>query len=339
MSRRLLALLIVLAPSAAADPTAGGTRFEFTEPHMGTRFRLVFYAHDEAVARAAAKSAFGRVAALNECMSDYKPGSELMRLCARAGGNALPVSGDLFFVLEKAQEVARRSDGAFDVTVGPVVRLWRQARRTQRLPDPEKLARARALVGWKNVRLDARGRTVQLLKPGMQLDLGGIAKGYAADEALAALAKHGVTRALVAAGGDIAVGAPPPGADGWDVAIAPLDPEEEKAPRHLRLRDAAVSTSGDAEQHVVIDGTRYSHIVDPRTGLGLVGRSNVTVVARRGIDADSLTKVASVLGPEKGLPVIEATHGASGRVVRRRERDLEKAVSGHFPPLHAAPGR
>jgi thiamine biosynthesis lipoprotein len=331
-----LYLLIVLAPPAAADPPAGGPRFEFTEPHMGTRFRVVLYAPDEAAAKAAARAAFARVAALDACMSDYKPDSELMRLCAKAGGDPVPVSRELFFVLEKAQEVSRRSDGAFDVTVGPVVRLWRQARRTQRLPDPERLARARALVGWRNVRLDPKARTVQLLKPGMLLDLGGIAKGYAADGALAALAKHGVTRALVAAGGDIAVAGAPPGAEGWDVAIAPLDPAEEKAPRHLLLRDAAVSTSGDAEQFAVIDGTRYSHIVDPRTGLGLVGRASVTVVARRGVEADSLTKVASVLGPEKGLPIIEATPGASGRVVRETARGLEKAVSEHFPPVHAA---
>ena len=134
----------------------------------------------------------------------------------------MPVGADLFAVLERAQEVARKSDGAFDVTVGPVVRLWRLSRRTQKLPDPEKLARARSLVGYKNVRLDARGQAVQLLKPGMQLDLGGIAKGYAADEALAVLAKHGITRALVAAGGDIAVSGAPPGKDGWKVAIAPL---------------------------------------------------------------------------------------------------------------------
>jgi thiamine biosynthesis lipoprotein len=123
----------------------------------------------------------------------------------------------------------------------------------------------------------------------------------------------------------------PPGKEGWKVAIAPLEPSEP-AP-YLLLRDAAVSTSGDAEQHAVIGGTRYSHLVDPRTGMGLVGRSSVTVVARRGIDADSLTKVASVLGPEKGLPLVEAA-GAHGRVVRDTDKGLETAVSKGFPKLH-----
>src|SRR5207244_13517945 len=160
-------------------------------------------------------------------------------------------------------------------------------------------------------------RTVELLKAGMQLDLGGIAKGYAADEALRILEQHGITRALAAAGGDIAVSGPPPDAEGWTVGIAPLEDPNQKPSRYLLLHDAAVSTSGDAEQYVEIDGKRYSHIVDPKTGIGLVGRQSVTVVARHGIMADSLTKVVCVLGPERGLPLIETIEGASAFVVRQ----------------------
>jgi FAD:protein FMN transferase len=300
---------------------------------MGTRFRIVLYAVNEATARDAARAAFERIVALDNCMSDYKPGSELMRLCAKAGGEPVPVSPELFTVLAKAQEVAEKSGGAFDVTVGPVVHLWRLARRTQRLPDTEKLAKARALVGYRNVRLDAATRTVQLLKPGMQLDLGGIAKGYADDEVLALLKQKGIAAALVAAGGDIAVSGAPPDKAGWDIAIVPLDPGDPSP--HLVLHDSAVSTSGDAEQFVEIGGVRYSHIVDPRTGLGLIGHSQVTVVARRGIDSDSLTKVAAVLGPEKGLPLIEGA-GATGRVVRATERGKEVTLSKQFPEQHKA---
>jgi thiamine biosynthesis lipoprotein len=146
------------------------------------------------------------------------------------------------------------------------------------------------------------------------------------------LKRHGIDRALVAAGGDIAVGGPPPGADGWKVAIARLPGEEDTG--RLVLRDAAVSTSGDAEQFVEIDGRRYSHIVDPRTGLGLVGRMAVTVVAKKGIDADSLTKVAAVLGPEKGVPIVESTEGAGVRVVRKDGERFETTVSKNFPKLH-----
>jgi thiamine biosynthesis lipoprotein len=331
MRPRLFLILTVLV-SGGAEPAL--SRHSFIEPHMGTRFQILVYAPDEDAARKAATDAFARIASLNAIMSDYDKTSELMRLCAQAGGPPVPVSAELFFVLSRAQEVSRQSGGAFDVTVGPVVKLWRRSRKVKKLPDPEKLAAARALVGWRNVRLDAEKRTVQLLKPGMQLDLGGIAKGYAADVALAVLKKHGLDRALVAAGGDIAVSGPPPGADGWKIAIARL-PGEKDAGR-LILHDAAVSTSGDAEQFVEIDGKRYSHIVDPRTGIGLLGRMSVTVVARKGIESDSLTKVAAVLGPEKGMPIIESTKGASARMVRKKGDEFETVVSKHFPKLHPA---
>ena len=325
-------LLLALAALALGGAEPALSRHTFTEPHMGTKFQIIVYAPDEDSAGKAATDAFARIASLNAIMSDYDVSSELMRLCSRAGGPPVPVSEELFFVLSRAQEVSRQSGGAFDVTVGPVVKLWRKARKAKKLPDPDKLAEARALVSWKNVHLDAEKRTVQLLKPGMQLDLGGIAKGYAADEALKVLKKHGLTRALVAAGGDIAVSGPPPGAEGWRIAIARL-PGEKDAGR-LILHDAGVSTSGDAEQYVEIDGTRYSHIVDPRTGIGLVGRMSVTVVAKKGIDSDSLTKVAAVLGPEKGVPLIEANEGASVRMVRKKGEEFETVVSKHFPKLH-----
>jgi thiamine biosynthesis lipoprotein len=167
----------------------------------------------------------------------------------------------------------------------------------------------------------------------MQLDLGGIAKGYAADEAIALLKKHGIDRALVAAGGDIAVSGPPPAADGWTIAIAPLEEGEGKSGPSLILHDAAVSTSGDAEQYVEIDGKRYSHIVDPKTGLGLVGRMSATVVAPKGVTADSLTKVVAVLGPEKAFKILESIDGVSSRFVRLTDKDKETAVTKNFPPL------
>src|SRR5262249_35613245 len=147
-------------------------RYEYAEPHMGTRFKIVFYAADEETAKLASKAAFARIAELDGIMSDYRPTSELMRLCAKAAAEPVAVSEDLFVVLEKALAVSRQSDGAFDITVGPVVRLWRIARRTQQLPDKDALAKALALVGYQNIKLDAKNRTVQLLKPGMQLDLG-----------------------------------------------------------------------------------------------------------------------------------------------------------------------
>src|SRR5262249_48312396 len=143
--------------------------------------------------------------------------------------------------------------------------------------------------------------------------------------------------ALVAAGGDIAVGEAPPDADGWTVGIAPLEDPESKPQRHLLLKDAAVSTSGDAEQYVEVGGKRYSHIVDPKTGLRLVGRSSVTVVARRGVTSDGLATAVSVLGPERGLALVEATEGTSALFVRKTEKGLETTASKRFPKTHEAP--
>ena len=183
------------------------------------------------------------------------------------------------------------------------------------MPDPDSLARALALVGGDKVRLDPQAHTVQLLAAGMKLDLGGIAKGYAAGEAIAVLRRQGISRALVAGAGDIVVGDAPPDSDGWTIAIAPLKAPGGPSPRFLSLTNAAVSSSGDAEQYVELDGKRYSHIVDPRTGLGLVDRSNVTVVARDGATADGLDTAISVLGPERGIVLVEETVGAAALMV------------------------
>lgn len=309
----LLGLVAVLYQPAAVPGENELSRHEFESKHMGTTFRVVLYAADADAAKKAADAAFARVAALDAVMSDYKRDSELNRLCAAfktAVGDPVKVSDDLFFVLFKAEQLSKASDGAFDVTVGPLVQLWRHARRTQQLPDKDELAAARKKVGYKNVVLDPVQQTAKLLVPGMQLDLGGIAKGYAADEALKVLReKHGITRALVAAAGDITCGDPPPGKDHWAVDIAPI--AKGQKPRPLRLANASVSTSGDLEQFVEIGGVRYSHIVDPKTGLGLTGRRSVTVIAPKGVTADSMTKAVMLMPPAAGLSLVEKTPGAA----------------------------
>jgi thiamine biosynthesis lipoprotein len=323
----MLAVLGGLAALPARSPTL--VRFTFSEVHMGTTFRLVLYAPDEATARQAARAAFARAAELDNIMSDYKATSELMRLCKKAGGEPVPVSPDLFAILTRSLDVSRRTHGAFDVTVGPVVRMWRKARRTRKLPDPGQLAEALKLVGWQKVRLDPERQTVQLLVAGMLLDLGGIAKGYAAEELLAILRRYGITRALVAAGGDIAAADPPPGAAGWKIAIAPLEPGKA-AQCFVLLRHAAASTAGDANQHVEIDGKRYSHIIDPRTGQAVIGRSSVTVLAPDGTTTDGLDTALSVLGPREGLPIVEASDECAAIFQRLGPSGVETQTSKRF---------
>jgi thiamine biosynthesis lipoprotein len=307
------------------------TRYEFQRPEMGVPFRIVLYAPDQQNGASAAEAAFERVKQLNDIMSDYDPDSELSKLSAGSGqGNAVAVSPDLWLVLSRAQELAERSDGAFDVTVGPFVNLWRRARRVHQLPDPQRLEQVRQAVGYKRVRLDQTHHTVQLLVPNMRLDLGGIAKGYAVDQALKTLSEHAIDRALVEGGGDAAVSEPPPGKAGWRFELSPLDVTNAPSARYLSLKNAAISTSGDLYQRLEIDGKRYSHIVDPHTGIGLTDHSLVSVIAPDSITADSLTKVVSVLGPEKGLKFIEATPNVAARVMREPGEKIEAYESSGF---------
>lgn len=267
---------------------------------MGVQARLVLYAADSTRARDAAVAAFDRIAELDGIMSDYRGDSELMRLCERASTGPVPVSRDLFAVLSLAQRLSEQSDGAFDVTIGPLVRLWREARRSGRLPDPSRLEEARTRVGRHLMILDLTDRTVELLEPGMLLDLGGIAKGYAADAAVDAMRRHGIRSALVEFGGDVVAAGRPPGTDGWPVS-APLAPADSAA---WTIVNEAISTSGDTQQFVEIAGVRYSHVVDPRSGVGLTSRAAATVIAPNGALSDALATTLSIMDSDAGRELL-----------------------------------
>jgi thiamine biosynthesis lipoprotein len=303
-------------------------RYEYDEPHLGTRCRLVFYARDHREADRAARAAFERIRILEGIMSDYQPTSELMKLCAAAGGSPVRVSADLFSVFECGKKVSERSGGAFDVSIGPLTHLWRRCARTGSVPDHKQIDLARSLVNYRAIEMDCEHQTVRLAKKGMLLDLGGIGKGYAADEALAVLRSHGIGSALVAAGGDIAVSSPPPGKAGWRIGVADLS---GKNSGRLELHDAAVSTSADTEQHFDIGGERRSHIIDPRFGFGLTERRSVTVVASRGVWADSLTKVGSIMKPTEALRIIESFPGASAKITCETKSCTAVYASDRFP--------
>ena len=298
-------MLGLLAGCRTAPPSAL-SRYEFTEPHMWTLWHITLYAPDEATARAAVRAAFARVAKLDEMMTDYVPDSELVLLSYSPANVPVKVSDDLFEVIQFSQAISQQTDGAFDMTVGPVVQLWRRARRQHALPPAGQLAAARQLVGWQKLKLDPKNKSVMLLAANMRLDLGGIAKGYAADAALRVLREKGVTRALVAASGDLAIGNPPPGKKGWRVGIGEVVGRTNTVAEMLLLHNAGVSTSGDAEQFVEFDGIRYSHIVNPHTGVGLTNRIQATIIADCATRSDALATAVCVLGPERGLKTIDA---------------------------------
>lgn len=285
-------ILLAFLPAFAGELT----RYEAVEPHMGTLVRLQVYATNEDQARNAFRAGFSRIAELDDALSDYKPGSEVNRLPPHA-------SPTLFRVLEAAQQLAEDTDGAFDVTIGRLTRLWRAARKEGQPPSSENVREALLHSGFRKLHLDPPTRGVRVDDPELKIDLGAIAKGYAADEALAAIGRAGVRRALVAVSGDLAFSEAPPGRAGWRIDAGGVVEE---------LANGAVSTSGAAEQHI----GPYSHILDPRTGMGITDPITVTVVARRGIDADSLATAVSVLGEARGRKLIERHTDARVRIRR-----------------------
>ncbi|GAB4139476.1 MAG: FAD:protein FMN transferase [Planctomycetaceae bacterium] len=306
-------------------------KFSFRQKKMGVDFTITVYAPSEAIANRAASAAYARIEKLNKILSDYNPESEISRLGRLSGpGKPVRVSPDLLKVMTHSLALSRKSNGAFDVTLGHLTRLWRLARRTKMLPSDQERKSALSRTGYQYVRINSCQSTVELLKTGMRLDMGGIAKGYAADEALKVLKKHGLTRAMVDASGDISIGDPPPGKAGWVIGIASLRKPNAPPNRYLELKNVAVATSGDAFQYVQIDGKRFSHIINPKTGLGLTTRSSVTVIAPTGIQADSLASAVSVLGMKRGIHLIEQTAGAEALFVQLKEGGLLQRTSSGF---------
>ncbi len=271
------------------------TVHRFTEDHMGTRFTLSLYAENPQSANQAAAAAFERIGELERVFSTYDPQSEARRLCDTAElAEWTDISRDLWIVLRFGRKVSEQTGGAFDLTVGPVTRLWRQARRARRLPNPDKLKQARQAVGYRNYDVDPQRPRVRLLKPQMRFDFGGIAKGYALDEAKRVLQQHGIKRCSVNGGGDLIVGEAPPGKATWTAHVRAGLVGTDLVPVALPANHA-LATSGDLYQHLEIDGKRYSHLIDPRTGWAVTGSREVSVIAKTGMEADAWASALCVL--------------------------------------------
>ncbi len=270
-------------------------KFHFTQQKMGSPFNLVLVSDDSVKAASLAMECFSLVDSLNRIFSDYDSSSELSRLNAQAGKAASPVSSRLWKIILQSKEAHRESRHAFDITVGPLSRLWRKARKEKKFPDSIHIAQAREWVGFEHLRMNPSDSSILLEKTGMLLDLGGIAKGYTAQEVIRFLQTRGITQALLDAGGDMAMSQAPPGTHGWTIAINIPENTDQLLPRRLLLQNKAVATSGDVYQYMEHEGKRYSHIVDPRTGYGIASQRNVTVIADDGALADWLATACSIL--------------------------------------------
>ena len=315
MTARYMKLALVFSFSLLMGVVEGQVKkFSFQQPKMGSPFNILIYSNDSLAAASAAAQAFRFVDTLNQVYSDYLPNSELNLLCGSSGsGEWFNTSETLFAIVKAAVEGARLSGGSFDITAGPVIRLWRTARKNKTLPHNDSISTALQKVGYKLIQLDTVQQRMKLLKAGMQLDLGGIAKGETAQRTVSKLRTLGFSQVLVDAGGDIVAADVPAGVSGWKVAVN-LPEQEEWMERRLLLRNKAVTTSGDLYQFVEVDGKRYSHIIDPLTGWALTNSRNVTVIANEGITADWLTKACTILPIKEALALVAKFHGAEVQV-------------------------
>lgn len=305
----IFALVCFVSLKTSGQQPSSLRRYAYARNAMGSEFNLVFYAPSDSLAKVASDSAFARIQLLNNLLSDYLDGSEVNRLSETAGtGQRFYASAILFDILEKSKHLSGKTNGAFDVTVGPIVQLWRRAIRRNYFPDKSQLKEARAAVGYRLVQLRGEDRSVVLKRKKMRIDFGAIGKGYAADDVLKVLKSFGIDRAFLDAGGDLTIGDAPPEKDGWRIEVS-SGGGDTTATHVLTLKNCGVATSGSTYRHFDYKGVRYSHIVSPYTGVGLTRHTRTTVIAPTGTDADALATAFSVLGIEKGKKVAKRLKG------------------------------
>jgi len=327
MSRllKILFLLPFVALESSAQTSVPLQRFEYAHKSMGTLFRIICYAEDKVQSDRLSLEAFQRIDDLNIIMSDYLPDSELNRLSRRSGnGDYIAVSADLYEILRLSYKWSERTNGIFDITVGPYTQLWRRAGRMDLLPTQEQIRKASESVGFKYIHLDDDRQSVLLIKSRMQLDLGGIAKGFAVDEVYNLFTGEGLAHVLIDGGGDIRAGDPPPGREGWKIVLENLEDDQQV----VQLANAAIATSGDLYRYTLVDSLKYGHIIDPRTGYGLTVQKTVTVQAGNCTEADVLASALSIWTPKEGLLFLSSIPNTKAVILQESNGKLQRFEHG-----------
>jgi thiamine biosynthesis lipoprotein len=331
--RETLLLLFIFFIISLAGPlnTTAQQKYVFEKPRMGSPFTITIYSNDSLKAALAAEAAFKKADELNQILSDYIDSSEINRLSVASGqGRYIRVSDPLFDILQHSLEAARLSKGSFDISMGPIVRLWRKARRLKQLPDADSIKAAMQKTGWQYIHIDTVNHSVWLEKPGMQLDIGGLGKGFVAHAALRVLQEYGLPCTMVNAGGKIVTGEAPPGKNGWRIGINIPGEKERIMPYLLLLKNMAVATSGDIYQYLEFNGIRYSHIIDPRTGTGITHSRNVTAIAADATTADWLSTACSILSIHQSFQLIKKIPGAALLIAEKRKNKIIQKQSAGF---------
>ena len=293
---------------------------------MGTVYSIAVYSPPSVSVEGAIDGAFAEVDRLDALMSHYRSPSEICAINRGAAAGPMPVSAELFALIEEAIRISAETEGAFDVTVGPLMKAWGFFRRTGRVPSDDELAETRARTGYRQVHLDAVAKTIAFERPGMELDLGAIGKGYAVDRAAAVLREHGVQSALISSGSSsIATLGAPPGERGWPIALC--DPRNRrKTSRLLRLSNLSISISGGYEQMFVMNGRAYTHLLDPRSGQPVQGMLMAAVIGPTNALTDALSTALFVLGAEDGRSFLEKRRGLTALLYRSAGREVEETV-------------
>jgi thiamine biosynthesis lipoprotein len=288
-SRGFTPVVLMLAWCAAE---AGDLqRLEIQDEAMGGTWAIVLYGHDRANLEAASAAAVEELHRLDHILSNYQAGSEWSAVNRTAGREPLKISPELFQLLSACLSYSRKSEGAFDITVGPLLKVWGFYKAEGSLPRPAEVAQALVNVGYRQVRLDSANQTVQFDRPGVELDPGGIGKGYAVDRMVEVLKRYGIDRALISGAGSsiYGLGAPPGDPEGWRITIR-AQHDARKAAEEVFLKNMSLSTSGSYERFFRAGGRRYSHIMDPRTGYPAQGTASVSVLAPHTIDSEAWSK-------------------------------------------------
>ncbi len=299
-------------------------RFRESKFLMSTIVEITVVGTEEQ-SRQAMMLSFEEIRRIDGLMSVYNPDSEVSRVNEAAGEFAVRVSADTLEVVSESLRIARLTNGAMDITVAPLMELWGFGNGENRVPPDDELQEKLLLVDYRKVLADADSSTVRLDLPGMRIDVGGIAKGYAVDSAIRVMKEAGIRNALISAGGDIYAMGAPPGKESWKIGI--------RHPRAradllgiLELKDRAVATSGDYENFFEVDGKRYCHIMDPGTGRPVQGIMSVTILADTAAEADALATAIFPLGADKGMKLIESLEGVDGIMVTGSEADDMKVM-------------
>lgn len=281
------------------------------EAIMGTAVRVELWHDDAAAARAAMGAVMNEMNRIDRTMSPFKPDSELSRINREAAQKPVPISKEMFDLISRSIEFSKLSGGAFDITFSSVGYLYDYREHVK--PTDEQIAKALPGINFRHLQLDAKAQTIHYARPGVRIDLGGIAKGYAVDNCIAILKGRGITNAIVTAGGDSRLLGDKHGRP-WNVGIR--DPRRRgEVIAVLPLADVAISTSGDYERFFEEDGVRYHHIINPKTGKSASGVRSVTIVGPDGITTEGLTKSVFVKGPQEGMRLIESLKGIDAIII------------------------